>query len=150
MLAALVLGLFTRLWSWSVILSLLAVLVVAPALTAGVGPRLSQLWISQQLKPLVEANTQPGDPPPAIAGYQEPSLVFALGADVNLTDGAGAAQAGAKSGGLALVEDAERGAFLARLAELQADAQSVGEVSGFNYSRGRKVHIVLYRIAAVR
>ena len=149
MTAALVMGLFTQRWSWSVILSLLAMLVLAPALTAGAGPRLSQLWISQQLKPLVEANTQPGDPPPAIAGYQEPSLVFALGADVNLTDGAGAAQAGAKSGGLALVEDAERGPFLARLAELQGDPQVVGEVSGLNYSRGRKVHILLYRTARV-
>jgi 4-amino-4-deoxy-L-arabinose transferase-like glycosyltransferase len=148
-LAALVLGLFTRLWSWSVVLSLLAMLVLAPALTAGVGPRLSQLWISQQLKSLVEANLQPGDPPPAVAGYQEPSLVFTLGADVNLTDGAGAAQAGAKSGGLALVEDGEQGPFLARLAELQADATVVGEVSGLNYSRGRLVHIFLYRTRAV-
>ena len=149
-LAALVMGLFTRAWSWSVILSLLAMLVLVPALTAGAGPRLSELWISQRLKPLVDANTQPGDAPPAIAGYEEPSLVFALGADVNLTDGAGAAQATAKSGGLALVDDAEQGAFLARLAELQADAQQVGEVSGLNYSRGREDHIVLYRIAPVR
>jgi 4-amino-4-deoxy-L-arabinose transferase-like glycosyltransferase len=148
-LAALVMGLFSRSWSWSVILSLLAMLVLAPALTAGAGPRLSRLWISQRLKPLVDANAQPGDPPPSIAGYQEPSLVFALGADVNLTDGAGAAQAGAKSGGLALVEDAQRGAFLARLAELQADGQVLGEVSGLNYSRGRPVHVLLYRIAAV-
>ena len=149
LLAALVMGLFTERWGWSVVLSLLAMLVLAPALTAGAGPRLDELWITQQLKPLVEANTLPGDPPPSTAGYQEPSLVFALGADVNLTDGAGAAQAGAKSGGLALVEDAERGAFLARLAELQGDAQNVGEVSGLNYSRGRRVHILLYRIAAV-
>ena len=148
-LAALVMGLFTRAWSWSVILSLLAMVILAPALTAGAGPRLDQLWISEKLRPLVEADAQPNDPPPAIAGYQEPSLVFALGADVYLTDGAGAAQAGAKSGGLALIEDAEKGAFLARLAELQADAQAVGEVSGVNYSRGRHVHVTLYRVAPV-
>ena len=73
--------------------------------------------------------------------------MFALGKDVVLTDGAGAADAGAKSGGLALVEDEAVGTFLARLAELQADAQPVGEVSGFNYSRGRKVHVTLYRVA---
>ena len=34
-----------------------------------------------------------------------------------------------------------QGDFLARLAELQADATPVGEMSGINYSRGRKVHV---------
>ena len=41
----------------------------------------------------------PGDPPPALAGFEEPSLVFALGADVTLTDGAGAAKQGADRAG---------------------------------------------------
>src|ERR1700712_3100590 len=97
-------------------------LVFVPALTVGTAPRLSPIWVSRNLKPMVAANTQPGDPPPALAGYEEPSLVFALGADVLLTNGAGAADAGANAGGLALVEDQEKGAFLARLAELQSDA----------------------------
>jgi 4-amino-4-deoxy-L-arabinose transferase-like glycosyltransferase len=148
-LAALVLSL-RRAQAWAVVLSVLAMLVIVPTLTAVAAPRLSQLWISRSLKPMVAANTQPGDPPPALAGYQEPSLMFALGADVVLTDGAGAADAGAKAGGLALVEDQEKGTFLARLAELQADATPVGEVNGFNYSRGRKVHIALYRMARPR
>ena len=73
-------------------------------------------------------------------------MLFALGADVVLTNGAGAADAGARSGGLALVEDSEKGAFLARLAELQADATAVSDLSGFNYSRGRKVHVTVYRV----
>jgi 4-amino-4-deoxy-L-arabinose transferase-like glycosyltransferase len=139
-----------RAHAWAVVLSVLAMLVIVPTLTAVTAPRLSQLWISRNLGPMVVANTQPGDPPPALAGYEEPSLVFALGADVMLTDGTGAADAGAKAGGLALVEDQERGAFLARLAELQSDAIPVGALGGFNYSRGRKVHIVLYRMARPR
>ena len=77
-------------------------------------------------------------------------MLFAFGKDVVLATGAGAAEAGAKSGGLALVEDAERGAFLARLAELQADAKPLDDVSGFNYSRGRKVHVTVYRVAQMR
>jgi len=76
--------------------------------------------------------------------------LFALGKDVLLTNGAGAAESGAKLGGLALVEDDEQGDFLARLAELQADASIVGDVSGFNYSRGRKVHVTIYRVAQLR
>jgi 4-amino-4-deoxy-L-arabinose transferase-like glycosyltransferase len=148
-LAALVLAILRK-SIWAMLLSLLAMLVFVPALTAGVGPRLDQLWISERLKPLALTAFKPGDPPPALAGYQEPSLMFALGADVVLTDGAGAADAGAKSGGLALVEDEALGTFLARLAELQTDATPVGEVSGFNYSRGRKVHVTLYRVAQLR
>jgi hypothetical protein len=113
-------------------------------------PRLSQLWITERLKSLVAANREPGDPPPALAGYQEPSMLFAFGKDVVLTDGAGAADAGAKWGGVALVEDTERGGFLARLAELQADAHVVGDLSGFNYSRSRHQHMTLYRVAPLR
>ena len=128
-----------------VVLTLLAMLVLVPGLTAGVGPRLGPLWVSQALKRQVQANALPGDPPPAIAGYQEPSLVFALGKDVMLTDGAGAADAR----GLALVEDGERAAFLARLAQLHATPMLVGDVHGLNYSRGRKVHVFVYRMRPV-
>jgi hypothetical protein len=102
--------------------------------------------MTQRLKTLVTGAAVPGDPAPALAGYQEPSMLFALGADVVLSDGTGAADAGAHNGGLALVEDTERGNFLARLAELQADATAVGDLSGFNYSRGRKQHVTVYRV----
>ena len=132
------------------LLGFVSLLVFAPALTAFVGPRLDQLWISERLRPMVEGLSRPGDAPPAIAGYQEPSLVFALGKDVVLADGKGAAEASARAGSLALVEDEDRGDFLARLAELQADAKPVGEVSGMNYSRGRKVHVTVYRVAQLR
>jgi len=80
----------------------------------------------------------------------EPSLVFLLGTETRQTNGQGAADAGAAQGGLALVEDREGGAFKARLAELEADATEVGAVDGFNYSRGRKVHIRIYRVTPVR
>ncbi|HET7085247.1 MAG TPA: glycosyltransferase family 39 protein [Rhizomicrobium sp.] len=132
------------------LLGFTSLLVFAPVLTAYVGPRLDRLWVSERLKTMVEAASQPNDAPPALAGYQEPSLVFALGKDVVLADGKGAAESSARGGGLALVEDQVQGDFLARLAELQADAKQVGELSGINYSRGRKVHVTLYRVAQVK
>ena len=144
-LAALILAILRR-QLIALLLALAAMFVFAPGFTVLVAPRLEQLWISGRLKTIVAAASKPGDPSPAIAGYQEPSLVFALGADVVLANGAGAADAGARSGGLALVEDSERGAFLARLAELQADATPVDDLSGFNYSRGRKQHVTVYRV----
>jgi len=127
-------------------LAFVSFFVLVPTLTAGTGPGLTQLWMSERLQARVLKDRMPDDPPPALAGYEEPSLVFALGKDVNLTDGKGAAEQGAARGGLALVDDFERSAFLARLAELQSDATVADDVSGFNYSRGKKVHVTLYRV----
>ncbi|MGZ5925112.1 MAG: ArnT family glycosyltransferase [Rhizomicrobium sp.] len=132
------------------LLSFLALLVFVPGLTAVVAPRLDDLWVTQHLKHMVALTAEPGDPAPALAGYEEPSMLFAFGADTVLSDGAGAAEVVARHGGLALVEDGERGPFLARLAELQADASQKGDVSGFNYSRGRKVHVTVYRVERIR
>jgi 4-amino-4-deoxy-L-arabinose transferase-like glycosyltransferase len=124
--------------------------VLYPALTAGVAPQLTQLWVSPRTAAAVHALSLPDDPPPALAGFVEPSLVFLLGTETRQTDGYGAADAGVAQGGLALVEDREGGAFKARLAELEADAAEVGAIDGFNYSRGRKVHIRIFRVTPVR
>ncbi len=129
--------------------ALAALFVFVPGLTAEVAPGLSRIWVSARLAPLVAEHARPGDPPPALAGFQEPSLVFALGKDVVLTDGRGAADAAAARGGLALIEDRERGAFLARLAELQDDAEAEATLSGFNYSRGKPVHVTVYRVGRI-
>ena len=148
-LAALVLAILRK-SLLAALLGFAALLVFTPALTAYIAPGLKQLWISERLKTMVEGLSRPGDAPPALAGYEEPSLVFALGKDVVLADGKGAAEASAHAGGLALVEDEAQGDFLARLAELQADAKPVGEISGMNYSRGRNVHVTVYRVAQLR
>jgi 4-amino-4-deoxy-L-arabinose transferase-like glycosyltransferase len=126
----------------------MAALVFYPTITALAAPHLTALWVSPRAAALAGEYAKPGDPPVAAAGYIEPSLMFALGSETRLTDGAGAAEIGAYQGGLALVEDSERAAFLARLAELETDAAPLGELTGFNYTRGRKVHITLYRVTA--
>jgi 4-amino-4-deoxy-L-arabinose transferase-like glycosyltransferase len=129
---------------------LVSAVILYPVLTVWVAPRLDQLWVSPRAAEAVKKLAQPGEPPPALAGYVEPSLVFLLGTETIQTDGRGAADAGAAQGGLALVEERERPAFIARLAELEADATEVGAVDGFNYSRGRRVHIRIFRVTAVR
>lgn len=133
---------------WSTALATLAVLVFYPAITAGAAPRLETIWVSPRAAAMVARHARADDPPPALAGYTEPSLVFFLGSEVRLSDGSGAAEVGAYQGGLALIEDRERPAFLAHLAELEADAVKVDDLDGFNYSRGKRVHITLYRVAA--
>ncbi|HEY0281831.1 MAG TPA: glycosyltransferase family 39 protein, partial [Rhizomicrobium sp.] len=126
-----------------------AALVFYPTLTLALAPRLDQLWVSPRAAAAAKELSQPGDPPVALAGYIEPSLVFLLGTGTHQTNGRGAAEVGMAQGGLALVEDREQSSFLAHLAELDADATQMGEVSGFNYSRGRRVHIRIYRVAPV-
>lgn len=133
----------------ALIAALLAVCVATPMLTAMTAPHLEQFWVSARLADLAAKDRAAGDPPPVLAGYQEPSLVFALGADTGLSDGKGAAESGAKDGGLALIEDGERPSFLARLAELEADATALDDLSGFNYSRGKRVHVTVYRVTAL-
>jgi 4-amino-4-deoxy-L-arabinose transferase-like glycosyltransferase len=150
LLALAALGLFaTGRRLGAVLLSLGAALVLLPGLAAGAGPRLDRLWVTTRLAAQTMQDRRSGDPPPVLAGYQEPSMLFALGADLALSDGAGAAQMAARDGGLALIEAREKGAFLARLAEKEADATPLQTVTGFNYSRGRPVAVTIYRVAAV-
>ncbi|HJR57495.1 MAG TPA: glycosyltransferase family 39 protein [Rhizomicrobium sp.] len=131
---------------WAAVTAVIAGLVLFPAITAGAGPHLDRLWMTRRLAAQTIAHVQAGDPPPVLAGYDEPSMLFALGANLGLSDGKGAADIAARNGGLALIEDAERGPFLARLAEQQADATALETVHGFNYSRGRDVAVTIYRV----
>jgi 4-amino-4-deoxy-L-arabinose transferase-like glycosyltransferase len=124
-------------------------LVLYPALAMGVAPQLKQLWISERVAGLVARDGRPHDPPLVAAGYAEPSLLFRLGGGTRLTTGDGAANIAVAQGGLALVEDAHRRAFLSRLAELQAFAAPLDQFSGFDYSSGRKEHFTLYRVSQV-
>jgi 4-amino-4-deoxy-L-arabinose transferase-like glycosyltransferase len=128
--------------------SIAAAIVLVPTLTAGIGPRLDALWVTPHAAALIAKDRRPGDPAPIIAGYVEPSLIFALGTDTRVGTGATAAQMAAQQGGLALVEDRERDAFLAGLATRDTQAFPVDALQGYDYSHGRKVHITIYRVAA--
>jgi 4-amino-4-deoxy-L-arabinose transferase-like glycosyltransferase len=122
-----------------------AVLLV-PSLTAGAAPRLDALWVSPRLAALVAKDSRHVDPPPVIAGYVEPSLIFLLGTDTRVGTGATAAPIAVAQGGLALVEDRERDAFLGGLAARDTQAFPVDTLSGYDYSHGRPVHITVYRV----
>jgi hypothetical protein len=126
--------------------ALVSAAILYGTLTVLAAPRLDRLWVSSQVAELVAHSTQAGDAPPALAGFEEPSLVFQLGTATRLTNGRGAADTIAARHGLAVVEDRERSAFLARLSQLHQRAVEIGGVSGLNYSRGRSVHVVVFRL----
>ncbi len=113
------------------------------AVTLGfLAPSLDDLAISRRAAALIrEQGPEAG--PIASAGYSEPSLVFLLGTSTLLTGGGGAA--GLLAGnpkGLALVEAAEERAFRQTLGDLAV--RELGLVEGLNYSRGKRVRLVLY------
>ena len=109
-------------------------------------PRLNALWLSPRMADAVAQYAQPSDPAIITAGYSEPSIQFLLGTRTLLENGAGAARASAQSGGLVLVSDDQREAFLSGIAAAGTRAQPLDQIDGLNYSRGRKTRITLYRV----
>jgi 4-amino-4-deoxy-L-arabinose transferase-like glycosyltransferase len=120
--------------------------VLFATLAAGTAPHLEQIWMSPRAANLIAQTRRPDDPPTVLAGYVEPSLVFLLGTDTLIDNGETAAADAARQGGLVLVEDHERKSLLDGLSRLHAASRQRGELSGFDYSRGKREHLTLYRV----
>ncbi len=134
----------------SAFLAIGAAFVFYLTLTLGVAPGLDRIWVSERIAARVAHDRRPLDPPPALAGFEEPSLVFALGTDTRLTNGTGAADVTADAGGLAIVEDSEKPRFVSRLSEVGAAPRQLDALTGLNYSKGKPVHITIYRVNPAR
>jgi 4-amino-4-deoxy-L-arabinose transferase-like glycosyltransferase len=144
--------------------AILAVPLYATVL-GGVLPRLRAPWIGPRLAALV-AETAPArggngsaQAPGALAGapggfgivgYHEPSLVFATGERTALlTDGAAAADFLAAAPGRAVaVGDRDLERFRAEAARRNLTLEEDGAVDGFNYTRGRRLVLRLFRVPA--
>jgi 4-amino-4-deoxy-L-arabinose transferase-like glycosyltransferase len=118
------------------------------ALSAAFAPRLEPLWLSQRVeRTMALATLLPrqgmASAPVAVAGYAEPSLVFALGTPTELGGPDQAALAIADDRP-AVVEAREDAAFRRKLAGLGAAAQVVGEVRGLDYSNGDALTLRIY------
>lgn len=123
-----------------------AAVIFYPLMLWGLAPRVPDIWMTPHLAALVAKDRLPNDPPVVLAGYVEPSLVFLLGTNTQIEGAANAAGIAAMQGGLALIEDHEQKTFFERLHGLGGSARKLDELSGFNYSRGRREHVTIYRI----
>ncbi len=117
-------------------------------LAAGLAPRLNPLWLSQRVEHvLAHAQLLPdqgiADAPVSVAGYAEPSLVFALGTPTELAGADEAAEAIAEHRP-AVVEQRQDAAFRSALAERSVHAHLVGAVKGLDYSDGKKMVLRIY------
>ena len=114
---------------------------------AGLLPSLSRLHVSRAIDQAVR-DERPAPQAIAAAGYHEPSLVFHLGQNLLLVDGAEAALFLAEApGGLVILEERQRQAFLDTAQRLGLRLAEIEQIEGFNYSKGRSVRIFLYSAA---
>jgi len=123
------------------------------ALAAALAPRLDPLWLSARLEAAMdEARLLPrqgmAEAPVAVAGYAEPSLVFALGTATGLDGPAEAAQAVVENRP-AIVEQHDEAAFRDALKARGGQAHEVAEVKGINYSKGDSMTLRVY-VAPIR
>jgi 4-amino-4-deoxy-L-arabinose transferase-like glycosyltransferase len=115
-------------------------------LAFGVVPQMQELWLSPRSARLIAENRRPNDPAPVISGDVEPSLVFALGGHTRVEGAGDAAGVAAAQGGLALIDQKVQPLFLQGLSSSGAEAQLLGQASGFDYSNGHEERLTLYRV----
>jgi 4-amino-4-deoxy-L-arabinose transferase-like glycosyltransferase len=158
-LTILLLGLAGAACAFAVVRRQLPPLLLAAAMTiVGQGvlvgvllPRLDLLWPSQRVvAQLQKLGLDPTDGlvqgPVTVAGYDEPSLVFALGAETEFADARAAARA-INEGRPAIVEAADDREFVALLTRFGLKAQAVASVRGLDYSENRPVTLTIWRKA---
>ena len=110
-------------------------------------PRIDTLWLSRSAAALVNDQDRVLRPV-VVAGYAEPSIVFLLGTATKLANGPEAAVILSKlPQTLVLVGNREDGAFRAALKKDGISVDSLGQVSGFDYSNGHAVTLTLYETA---
>ncbi|HXA37453.1 MAG TPA: glycosyltransferase family 39 protein [Phenylobacterium sp.] len=120
-------------------------------LAAGLAPRLRPLWLSARVETVMaKAELLPeqgiADAPVTVAGYAEPSLVFALGTPTELAGPEDAAQAISEHRP-AVVEQREEANFEKALAGYRARAHLVAAIKGLDYSDGKKMTLRVYEAA---
>ncbi len=106
-------------------------------------PRIEPLWPSHRAAQIVHGLQGCETLTTATAGYREPSNVFYLGTDVVLGDGddAAAVLLNDPQCGVAVVDQSEREAFDAHLAQAGSSVQLVGRVTGVNAVKGRALDL---------
>jgi hypothetical protein len=123
------------------------------AILGGVLPRLEPVWIAPRVAAALTA-VAPGMPLPVppdrfgVAGFHEPSLLFATGGATQLLrDGAAAADFLAGGPGrIVAVGDRDEARFRAEAAARGIAPRELGLVSGINYSRGRWLTLQLFKV----
>ena len=119
------------------------------AIAAGLAPWLGPLWLTRGVvETLDRSGLNPRDGltpgPVTVVGYEEPSLVFALGTETELGDVDAAAEA-ISEGRPVVIAQREAPAFRQALAAGALKASLVGSVGGLDYAGGQAALLDVYR-----
>jgi 4-amino-4-deoxy-L-arabinose transferase-like glycosyltransferase len=128
-------------------------LACSAVVTAGalgvVGPGLDAPFVAPRLVAALPRTPQGHLPRLVISGYSEPSLVFLAGTGTLIVpSGTRAAETLALSSDsniVAAVSAEADPAFRAEMAQLHLHFPAIGRISGFNYSIGKPVTLILYK-----
>ncbi|MBJ3778338.1 ArnT family glycosyltransferase [Acuticoccus mangrovi] len=134
--------------SGAVIVPTVAAAVVAQVAVWGLAlPKLSPVWVSPRLVAAADAAAGCPDPRLISIGFNEPSMIFLAGTDTGLLSPEQAVAA--LDGHCAVI--AARARFVGEVEAAAATAgvaiERVGEVDGFNISKGDPVALTLFRNA---
>lgn len=112
----------------------------------GAFPALDSVWPSRTLARTVDGLQGCDARPVAITGYAEPSAVFYLGTETGLGHPEDAADLLRRDPacGIAVTTEPDQAAFLAAAATAGVAVKLAAEVHGFNYTRGKPVHMSVY------
>lgn len=127
-------------------------LIAAPLLTWALLeltlPATTALWIAPRVTAALAARraTHPTETGFGAVGYHEPSLMFLAGTGTDWLASAadGARFLAASPANTVLIDQRDQAAFLAAAHALGLDPHGFAAVSGFNYSRGRRMVLTLY------
>jgi len=124
----------------------MAALLVLVSAYAVVLPNLQAVWLSPRVAAAVAAVRRCPDSVVASSSFGEPSLVFLLGKETRLVTASAAADylLGHQACGLALIGSKDAPAFLERMATGAVTPRRLTEISGINYSTGKKLDLTLY------
>lgn len=118
------------------------------AILGGTLPRIEAMWLAPRLQATL-ARVAPGLPAErfGITGHAEPSTLFAIGGGLRLLPSGPAAAAflAEEPGRIVAVGNRQEAAFQAEVAARGMAVRELANVSGFNYSRGRPITLLLYR-----
>ena len=117
-------------------------------LVGSLAPRLEPLLLSQRTEAMLASahllprqGVYPG--PVAVAGYAEPSLVFAVGTRTQLGDAKEAAEALAENRP-AVIEARQQAAFDTLIKAARLTPRKIGEIKGLDYSNGDDMTLTVY------
>ncbi|MGB0749167.1 MAG: ArnT family glycosyltransferase [Magnetospiraceae bacterium] len=127
----------------------IAALLVYPTVFGGTLPHLRTFFVGDQIAAMLTQIDPDRTRPVSVVGFSEPSMVFRAGTDIKLRAPAeGVHDLAEIPQALVLVEDGRNAKFQEFVAEIALQLRPLGEISGFNYSKGKKVHIIVYERAA--